>query len=637
MTLVAKTKEKPTAEQRETKKAKQRECMKLLRMRKLAEQKAAMAQTDRPAAETPTERRQNAQQIRRKTELIKAIGFWKKRAEKFEKKYEEERRRRMKLERAQRRKKTRDPSPTPPRPQTPVTVESSVTDMSPRLKRRVASHLRCRGLTFNEVSRTSGISAASVKRAVKTLGRLDEKRRRGKLDSWKPKVAEFFLDDTNSRVIPGKKSTTRLLAHSSTSAFRKFGSENPTYTGSLSAFWKAKPNNVKKLKILHRIVCSCPHCANSEFKLVALGKKLRVKGVCNLPTNVEATCRSVSCSTSCAPCIAGECTSPPILLATKLSEAQKYSEEVVSYVVAWVTQDVLFTNKKGVTKKIKKSVQVNKTAKVGEIVEQLIEASAFLVGHILRKDWLYGCRKEAAKELDSDEAIVWMDFAENYAVEYQQATEASHFSKDSITIHPCSVYLKGGETVDYVVISNDLQHDSALVFKITEKLAQDVLIPKGIKKLFRVSDGCAVQYKCAKALGGIVKCEKELGLRTQYVYLESYHGKGPIDGIGGVVKRMAKQAVVDERAVIANAEALFDFCKASQMPMRFVFLDKNEVAPARGKQHQIPLKGIRQLHQVVSSNGQLMGRKLACLCRACRNGAFKKCAKANMCPFVAFE
>ena len=64
-------------------------------------------------------------------------------------------------------------------------------------------------------------------------------------------------------------------------------------------------------------------------------------------------------------------------------------------------------------------------------------------------------------------------------------------------------------------------------------------LPFDLKKITYFTDGCASQYKCCKNFLNLCKHYCDFGIEAEWHFFATSHGKGPCDGIGGCVKRMA--------------------------------------------------------------------------------------------------
>ena len=84
------------------------------------------------------------------------------------------------------------------------------------------------------------------------------------------------------------------------------------------------------------------------------------------------------------------------------------------------------------------------------------------------------------------------------------------------------------------------------------------LSPQGIKYLSIWSDGPSSQFKnrCIGVL--LIWMAKNFSLSIDWNYFATSHGKGPVDGIGGNVKRFAEKIVRPRNFIVSNAQEFHD-------------------------------------------------------------------------------
>ena len=156
------------------------------------------------------------------------------------------------------------------------------------------------------------------------------------------------------------------------------------------------------------------------------------------------------------------------------------------------------------------------------------------------------------------------------------------------------------------------------------------------------NDGCASLFKSINAVWLFAK----RGRHTDHVYFESSHGKGPSDGLGGVIKSLASTAVCAEKLIIRDGKELFDFLidrytlhnivsmlqeKHCVMDCWFFFI-KEEIYSFRNFLKNNPLKTYRgtcKLHQITChkfiKNHQHLVWKYVCLCDSHNTLSMEKC------------
>ena len=88
-----------------------------------------------------------------------------------------------------------------------------------------------------------------------------------------------------------------------------------------------------------------------------------------------------------------------------------------------------------------------------------------------------------------------------------------------------------------------LTHDTITVhlFQHLLKFLEEIFGKKP-KKVFYFSDGCAGQYKKCKNFMNLHHHSVDFGVEAEWHFFAISHGKGPCDGVGGLLKRMARKA-----------------------------------------------------------------------------------------------
>lgn len=189
--------------------------------------------------------------------------------------------------------------------------------------------------------------------------------------------------------------------------------------------------------------------------------------------------------------------------------------------------------------------------------------------------------KNKKASLRTTEVLVQLDFAENYSCEIQNAAQSYHWNKNQVTIHPLVVYYKtpdGGELrhYNYVIISESLHHDTTAVHLFITKMMKFLTenLPTPITKVYYVSDGAASQYKNKSNFMNILQHKEDFdGISCEWHFHATSHGKGPCDGIGGILKRKAFRASLTQQYTrgITNAKEFFEWANSSGMDMNFEY------------------------------------------------------------------
>ena len=111
-----------------------------------------------------------------------------------------------------------------------------------------------------------------------------------------------------------------------------------------------------------------------------------------------------------------------------------------------------------------------------------------------------------------------------------------------------------------------------------------------------------------------------MGIDATWNYLEVGHGKGPCDGIGGSIKRLADQAV-KQGTSISDAHEFFKWARNLTSKTQFLFIPCKDYELKKGEidkisENLIPVRQTLKIHAVKSSgeDSQVWCRDLSCYC-----------------------
>ena len=104
-----------------------------------------------------------------------------------------------------------------------------------------------------------------------------------------------------------------------------------------------------------------------------------------------------------------------------------------------------------------------------------------------------------------------------------------------------TIILKRNTTLTLVIISDCLQHDTIAVYLYQTMLIMFLkqALPFPLKKIMYFCDGATSQYKNRKNFLNLCHHEMDFGVKAEWKFSATSHGKGACDGLGGTVKRLA--------------------------------------------------------------------------------------------------
>lgn len=187
------------------------------------------------------------------------------------------------------------------------------------------------------------------------------------------------------------------------------------------------------------------------------------------------------------------------------------------------------------------------------------------------------------ENLNDSNAIILIDFAENYSFIVQDAVQGYHWNNSQATLHPIVIYIKENNQLiskSYCVISDHLRHDTntvhAFMSSVIPLLKQDF---PSVNKCLYFSDGAGSQYKNFKNICNLSHHYLDYGLQAEWHFFATSHGKSPCDGIGGTVKRLVARASLQmvSGQTISTPESMFDWCQSNISGIHFLYISSVDI------------------------------------------------------------
>ncbi|ESN94893.1 hypothetical protein HELRODRAFT_179998 [Helobdella robusta] len=97
--------------------------------------------------------------------------------------------------------------------------------------------------------------------------------------------------------------------------------------------------------------------------------------------------------------------------------------------------------------------------------------------------------------------------------------------------------------------------------------------------------------------------QKDFGLKAEWHFFATFHGKSPCDGIGGTTKRLVARASLQAstKDQILNARDFYTYADAKINGIKFFWVDKKEIKDLLGK----------MLEKDLDKNDQLLMKRLS--------------------------
>lgn len=397
-------------------------------------------------------------------------------------------------------------------------------------------------------------------------------------------VHRFYEDDENSRIMPGMKDTVsikvngekvklqkRLVLCNLRELYRLYVEKYVDNSIGFSKFATLRPPNcvLAGASGTHS-VCVCTYHQN--FKLmVDAAHLLELTANSDEPLRTYKDCiTSIVCLNPTENCYFDECKSCPGVEPLVARLANLFEKAEIEYIQfqKWQTVD--------------RSTLLTQTLKVHEFIDEFSNCLSILKSHhfIAKQQAAYvSSRKET---LQRGEVLVHMDFSENYAFVAQDAAQSFHFNNNQCSVHPVVYYYRDEQMQlkhkSLVVLSDCLHHDTSAVYLAQKIVIDHIKSTCFVEKVIYVTDGAAQQYKNRFQFVNLMWHEEEFGLKAEWHFFATAHGKGACDGIGAILKRGARRASlqITSGEPILTPDALFQWAKRNLKQIDVFFVAKQE-------------------------------------------------------------
>lgn len=440
-------------------------------------------------------------------------------------------------------------------------------------------------------------------------------------------VEAYFQRDDVSRPTAGKKETVtrgqvkkqkRFLLHPVSELHNRFCALYPDMKLSRSMFAWLKPFWVLRPRMQDRDTCLCQLHENARLLHEKL-KQLKAIPQCTL----EDVIRHTVCSRDVKKrqCMINECRlcrgrSLPFLNGMPLCEG------AISW-HQWQAVYEVFENRK-----VRKTVKKKLSGTAEQLKSCYAEQIKRLKPHVYTIVNQYEVLASKKEELQDNEVMIHIDFSENWTVKTLSAVQSAHFgaSLKQISLHTGVAYFGGTRTpnMSFCSISDRKDHGPTAVWSHLLPVLINIRATDGhIDVLHVLSDGPTTQYRNRYNFFLASVIPSLLGFqRTFWNFSAAGHGKGPADGVGAAVKRLADRCVLSDKEV-DNACSLWSSLK----PLTDIRLFLIEDFISLSDTINIPtFPETMKIHQLMAEpTGRIMYRRWSCYC-----------SQQTMCRCVAY-
>lgn len=416
-------------------------------------------------------------------------------------------------------------------------------------------------------------------------------------------IHNFYLE--NSVIDPGKKSFIKIkgekfqkqyLSHSIIDLWDKFNL-NRKKTVSYATFARHRPPQCVFPNVHGRDTCACLQHENMKYLTNYLHSKKIITESSDYQLSKAVTCEKANLDCLSRKCVV--CKDQKINLNLTGSSDQTHSFKILQSIKEKRTNEK--TGREIVVTIAKKVELKLSTAELKDHFHQEFENFLSHLHKIFHQAKAY---KELKSSLKDNEAVIIVDFSQNYQCKYSVETQGVHFgaSRTQITLHTGVLYTKNA-VQGFASLSENLRHDSCAVTAHLEETIKQ-LISKGcldnIDTLHFMSDGPTAQYKNKNMFYLTTQYLVQKFPRFQkltYNYSESGHGKNAADGIGASIKRTADD-LIKYGTDIPDYKTFLENVKEKNQNIIISSVTKEEIVQINKKLPELKaITGTRKIYQ----------------------------------------
>ena len=241
--------------------------------------------------------------------------------------------------------------------------------------------------------------------------------------------------------VDGHPTTKRHLLSSKKEAYLKFLHQHPLYPFKYTTFRKSIPRHIKKTNLNQPRVCVCLRCFNFYERVRAVSHEsvLQKMGSMNLRSVYKESVFDFDTEFPTLECIDGNRKNCKDMLLKRYNTLIRNKGEKKLRFAQWEQVKQKYTNSKRETVEKKVWLQVEHCTALKDIISELNKDIVEFKQHMFCNEYQYHQHQKMATNLPQDQAILYADFSQNYALASNDEIINVHYVTKQVTVH--TVYL----------------------------------------------------------------------------------------------------------------------------------------------------------------------------------------------------
>ena len=225
--------------------------------------------------------------------------------------------------------------------------------------------------------------------------------------------------------------------------------------------------------------------------------------------------------------------------------------------------------------------------------------------HILIRNKQAAALQKMKDQLPEGSIIMLTDFAEKYQIRYQDEIGSAHFKKDkslNVSLYTCVIYFrKDGKlhSQSYGIISDNTKQQTLESQVFNSKILAHIRDKLGIKfqHVHYWSDGASKHFKNKEAMVCLSHHFSLHSCTADWNFTESYHGKGPHDGIGARIKAGVRLRILRRSHIVDCARDVFEVAKSFCDKTQVLYVSDDDIKKDQDKYTKL-WTGCKQAHGI---------------------------------------
>ena len=233
---------------------------------------------------------------------------------------------------------------------------------------------------------------------------------------------------------------------------------------------------------------------------------------------------------------------------------------------------------------------------------------------------------------DGISIVLQVDFSENATIVAQKEVQSAHWHHPEATLFTAHAWINNDNNFSMVIISDDLNHTKYCILVYMQCIFRSLRAKfPSIQAINIFSDGPSSQLKQRFFFSNLHHWEQDHVITIRWNFFATSHGKGVVDGIGGMVKRTVWRHIRSERSHVTTphdyaalakqlcSNVQIEFVAKSEIDQQFAFVDAKWegviAVPQTHRVHCIQTSGADQV-KVADTSNEI--DKCFRICRICK-------------------